>query len=225
MKILTRSWGRYVLVIPMLIAALAITYFANLTTDINHTLLEEKFLEKQLELDLIDNLVDQLIIRDEDWGIYDYQSLLNDSIELLDAQAYTFAALYDEALTNLSHRTGSYSDLYDPFAGTNFRAEVLANARGNYISPYKPTGEPERDMHIYYRWVPTDTTLRNRYLTVVAISEYSISNHAAEWIGWGAMALVGTVTALNIALVVLMSRLGVIYEQRRGDKWRGRIEE
>ena len=31
-------------------------YFANLTAEINTTLLEEKFLEKQLDLDLVDNV-------------------------------------------------------------------------------------------------------------------------------------------------------------------------
>ena len=220
---MSHKFGRYLLLLPLLIAVVGMLYFSSVTREINQTLLEEKYLEKQLELDLIDNLVDQLIIRDEDWGIYDYQALLNDSIELLDAQPFTFAALYDEMLENLSHRTGSYTNLYDPFAGTTFKEEVLANESGNFIAPFKPDGEAERDMHIYFRWVPTNTELNNRYLTVVAISEYSVSNHAGDWIGWGAIWLLGTVTLLNVGMILAVVRLGHIYSQRRGDKWRGEV--
>ena len=221
MKLINHRIGRYLLLLPILIAALAIMYFANLTAEINTTLLEEKFLEKQLDLDLVDNLVDQLIARDNDWATYDYQSLLGDSIEFLDKQPFTFSALYTEDLQYVSYRTPSYEELFDPFIDRGFKQAVLTHAQGSYVVKYTPADQPERDMHIYYRWVPTDTSLDQRFLSVVAISEFSISSHTADWVGWGALMLIATVTVLNIALVALLSRLGHIYDLRRGDKWRG----
>jgi len=185
MKLINHRIGRYLLLLPILIATLAIMHFASLTAEINTTLLEEKFLEKQLDLDLVDNLVDQLIVRDNDWETYDYQSLLGDSIEFLDKQPFTFSALYTEDLQYVSYRTPSYEELFDPFIDTGFKQAVLTHAQGSYIVKYTPTDQPERDMHIYYRWVPTDDSFDQRFLSVVAISEFSISSHTADWVGWG----------------------------------------
>ena len=223
--VINSKFGRFLLAIPIIIGALAAAYFMSVTVEIEHALLEEKYYEKRLELDLIDNLVDQLIIRDDDWDNYNYQALLNDSIELLDAQPFTFAALYDEKLINLSHRTASYEDLYNPFLDDGFKSVVLENESGNYISSYTPKDQPVRDMLIYWRWVPTDKGLSNRFLTVVAISKYSVTTHAAEWVGVGAFALVVIITLLNVAIVALLLVLGNIYGQREGvDKWREELK-
>jgi hypothetical protein len=131
MKLINHRIERYLLLLPILIATLAIMYFANLTAEINTTLLEEKFLEKQLDLDLVDNLVDQLIARDNDWETYDYQSLLGDSIEFLDKQELPSIAFYAEDLQYVSYRTPSYEELFDPFIDRGFRQAVLTHARGS----------------------------------------------------------------------------------------------
>jgi len=221
--LLNHKYGRYTLLIPILIALLATVYFYNLTNEINRTLLEEKFLEKQLELNLIDDLINHLIIRDKDWDTYDYQALLSDCVEFLDSQPFTFAALYSEALVNLSQRTPSYSELFNPFADVEFQNAVLTNEQGDYSLSYTPPEAASREMKIYYRWTPSDISLEERFLTIVAISEYSVTHHAANWVGWGAIALIIIVTVLNTVLIALISRLGSIYTQRNGDKWRKEI--
>ena len=81
MFLLNHRCGSYTLLVHILIALLATVYFSNLTNEINRTLLDEKFLEKQLELNLIDDLIDHLIIGDKDWDTYDYQALLSDGVE------------------------------------------------------------------------------------------------------------------------------------------------
>jgi len=222
MSILNHRLGRYLSLLPLLIMVLAIMYFSGLTTEINHTLLEEKKTEKHLTLDLIDEQIDLFIAKDADWNMYDYESILAGSIASLDAQPFVFAALYDENLQNVSARTPSYNSSFEPLENTAFHEEVLNNETGHAIINYTPTDSVPRDMHVYYRWVPTDASLSARYLTIVAVSEFSITNHTANWVGWGATALIVVVTILNIAMVALLSYLGHIYSLRDGTKHRRR---
>ena len=219
-SVVNSRWKVFLLLIPLIFSIAAGGYFYNVTREIDNTLLEEKYLEKVLEIDLIDSLVDSLIVIDDDWYTYDYIRLLLESIDLLDAQPFTFAALYNSELESLSHRTASYADLYDPFLNEEFKEAVLSNERGHFISEYTPIDAPTRDMHLYYRWVPTDTSLDGRLLTIVAISQYTVTNHAADWVGWGGIVIITVTAILNIISVLLITELGWIYKAREGDKYR-----
>jgi len=220
LDVINSKLGRWLMLIPFILALAACFYFMGVTAEIDNTLLEEKYLEKVLEIDLIDSLVDSLIVIDDDWYTYDYIRLLLESIDLLDAQPYTFAALYNTDLVSLSHRTASYADLYDPFLNEEFKEAVLSNECGHFISEYTPIDAPTRDMYIYYRWVPTDTSLEGRLLTVVAISKYTVTNHAASWVGIGAIILISSVTILNAIMIAVIVKLGWVYSVRAGDKHR-----
>jgi len=224
-RIINHNRLRYLLLIPIVFTIAAIMYFSGLTREINRTLLEEKAQEKQLELDLICDQIDAFIELDADWGRYDYRGILGHSLAFLDAQPFTFAALYDSDLREISRREPSYEGSpFDPLSYPEFLPGATSNESGHFILPFTPHGEPERDMHLYYRWVPTDVNLSGRFLTVIAISEYSVSNHAADWVGWGAMAMIVATLILNTVMVAVISRLGYIYQARNGTKWRNARE-
>ena len=217
-----RKWGKYVYLLPLL-GVVAVIFFFTIWMDSQiDNLLAEKLLEKQLDIDLICSQTDAFIEFDSDWETYDYERILGHSVALVDAQPFTFAALYTERLENVSARTASYASLYEPFENADFVAEVNMHESGNYTMPYKPPDAEERDMYIYYRWIPTDTGLSGRYLAVVAISKYSIANQPLETMGWAAFGFMATLGLGFIVLTVGFSRFGYIWRTREGDKWRGK---
>ena len=220
-SLINHKYGRYLLLLPIVIAVLACVYFQNAIISINDTLLAEKLTEKQLELDLICNQVDMLIARDDDWERYNYEAMLEDSITLLDGLPMTYAAIFSQDLENLGARSPSYQEAFEPFAASEYLVEaVLSNEQGHAVIPFTPAESVERDMHLYYRWVPTDQSLNNRYLVMVAISRFSITNQVAEWVTKGAIVLISTVTVFNIIMVMLIAKLGWVYQARAGDKYR-----
>ena len=219
--ILNHKWGRYLLLIPIIFAVAVCFYFANLTKEIDHALLEEKFLEKRLNVDIIAGQLDEYIAADADWGVYNYQRILSQGLAYLDAQPFTFAALYNERLENVSERTASYTDLFEPLGYHEFMAAVTENESGTAVLSYKPPEAEARDMHIYYRWMPTDAELKGRFLAVIAVSKYSVATTAAAWVGWGAAIQTIVTTLLNIIMVAIIVRMGTLYGKRQGEKWRG----
>ena len=207
LEIFNGKRGRYLALIPFLFVVVCCLYFGNLTGEINRTLLEEKILEKTLDIDLIADLTEA----------QGGQEALANSIAYLDAQPYTFAALYDEELNNISNRTASYTDLFNPFQSEEVLAAVRSNERGKAQMQYTPVDAEERTMYLYYRWVDAE----QRVLAVVAISHYSVTNHAAAWVLWGAVAQTIITMILNVLMVLIIVRAGTFNDMRQGEKWRG----
>jgi len=217
-----RKWGKYVYLIPSLfILALMFFYVWWLNASVDG-LLREKLIEKQLDIDLICSQTDAFIEFDNDWETYDYERILGHSVALVDAQPFTFAALYTERLENVSARTASYASLYEPLENAAFVDTVRTHESGNYTMPYKPPDSDERDMYIYYRWIPTSTELSGRYLAIVAISEYSIINSPLELIGWVLLGIFALISVASFIVTAGFSQFGYIWSQRKGDKWRSK---
>ena len=217
------KYFRYVVLLPLVIMVIASVYFSRVTAEINEALMDEKRLEKQMEVDLICDQIDTFLSFDNDWGVYDYEAVIAHSLALLDSQAYTFAALYSNDLINVSDRTPSYISFFDPLDDVIFKDIVQSTDRGTHVLVYEPTDDVARDMYIYYRWIPTDESLGGRYLAVIAVSQFSITNNIESWVGMGAVVLIAVVTILNMVSVALLIYLGHIFEQRHGPKHRGAL--
>ena len=213
--------SRYLVLVLSVLAMVGIIIFNMfITQEIPRVLLAEKFEEKQQAVDGIAGDIDGLIQRDSDWGTYDYEWMLAQRMAAEDAKAFTFAALYSEALDNLSARHPSYTSAYEPLELPEFRGQVQIQEHGTAVLPFTPEGQPERDMHIYFRWVPTDTELEHRYLLVVAISEYSITNSISEWVSWGGVAEIGLMIVITFVNAYMAIRAGTFTDQR-AHRWRG----
>ena len=216
------SKSKYLFLLPIIIMIAFSAFFSRVITEINSELLHEKMIEKRLSIDLIDSQIDKFIEQDADWQEYDYMSIIADSMQNIDSIPLTFAALYDGELNNISERSPSYASAsFDPMTYDEFIHAVYQNERGDLILPYAPPESEERDMLVYFRWVPTDISLENRLLTVVAISHYSITTQFADWITYGSVALIVITTLLNLLLVAFLCYLGHIHSMRHGKiKWR-----
>ena len=215
------SKWKYLFLLPILLMIAFSVFFSILMDEIGNAILHEKMVEKRLNIDLIDSQIDRFIELDEDWDTYDYVSILAYDMQKLDEMPLTFAALYDFELNNISARSPSYeSKPFDPMSYEEFVIAVNNNERGDLIVPFAPPDSEERDMLIYFRWVPTDTTLEKRLLTVVAISRYSVDTPLANWIVYGTVTLILITTLLNLALVAVLCNLGTVYPNRIRRKWR-----
>ena len=212
------SKTRYLLVvIPFaLILGFAVAYM-RLSAQIDASLLHEKFAEKQQSIDLLAAQTDAYI----DADAIDYEHILAAGMAQIDAQAYTYAALYDAVLDNISARTPSYSSSFEPLEDDTFRDTVMHSESGSYIMPYKPPDDVVRDMHIYYRWIPSDSTSGNRYVAIVAVSQYSVESTLPVGVWVLPIVLCGATTLVITAAVWLLRYLGEIYVSRNGQKWRG----
>ena len=214
---------KYLFLLPIILMVAFSLFFYHLTEEINNELLHEKFVEKRTNIDLIDTQIDRFIEIDADWGKYDYQSIIAYNMQYIDELPMTFAATYDENFKPISERSLSYENApFEPVDYPEFIQAAANNEKGELILKFKPANDIERDMHVYYRWVPSDSSLDNRFLTVVAISKYSITTVSEKWIGYGALALIIITTILNFTMVALICRLGQIYMTRSQKyKWRG----
>ena len=223
MTVFNHPLWKYLPIIPILICAGFILYNAGVSREITETLLNEKFEEKMQTIDGIAGDIDGLIQKDNDWDTYDYEWMLAQRMTTEDEKPYTFAALYSEGLDNLSARHPSYTSAYEPLEISEFRGQVQIQESGIAVLPFTPEGQPERDMHIYFRWVPTDDQLEHRYLLVVAISKYSITNKVTDWVGWGAIAQTIYTFIVTVFMTLIITRGGTFLGKRTGPTvWRGK---
>ena len=200
---------RYLFLLPILLMIAFSLFFHQLMSEIRNELLNEKFIEKRTNVDLIGTQIDRFIELDADWGYYDYQSIIAYNMQYIDELPMTFAAIYNEEFESISARSPSYEGApFEPTRYPEFIHAVKNSEMGKLILPFTPTGDIERDMYTYFRWVPSDPTLSNRFLTVVAISKYSVNTVSEDWISYGAMALIIVTAILNLIMVILVCRMG-----------------
>jgi len=75
-------------------------------------------------------------------------------------------------------------------------------------------------LHLYYRWMPLYSPEHERFLVIGGVSSYSVTKNVSLWVSVGQWVSMIITFALNIWLVLLITRLGNVYESRTGDKWR-----
>ena len=182
----SRKTGAKIWALILAVAAVAILgIFYVISSGIDNMLLAEKLIEKQFQIDLIVEQTDRFIEKGEDWlSEYDYYiDTILTSVEMIDELDMTYAAVFDENLQNVSARSLSYEgSSFEPTGSAGFVEAVRANETGEFVLPFAPSGADERDMYIHYQWMPSDTTLPNRVLAVVAISKYTINTRISTWV-------------------------------------------
>ena len=181
-----------ILILTVLAAAILVV-FAMISNGIDNMLLAEKLIEKQLEMALIVEQTDLSIDKKNDWESAQehYITTILIGLELLDRVPMTYAAVFDENLQNLSARSPSYEGSpFEPNEFPDFIQAVMSNESGNLVLPFTPPGSEERNMHLHFRWMPSDKVLPHRLLGVVAISKYTINTKISMWVQVAAVLLV-----------------------------------
>ena len=205
-----RTDVKFLALVLVIVVVAILVIFTVISNGLDHMLLSEKVLEKQLELDLITAQTDLSIQKDNDWdSAYDhYVDTLMISVELLDRVHMTYAAVFDENLQNLSARAPSYEGSpFEPNIYPEYLEAVRSNENGNLILPFTPPGSETRDMYLHFQWIPSDPQLPHRLLGVVAISKYTINTRISTWIQITAILLV--IASIVIAIFIWRRRMTV----------------
>jgi hypothetical protein len=190
------------LLLPIALMILSALYCSRLASEIEKSLLSEKYAEKKLVVDMIASQSDQFIELDQDWETdreY-YRTSLVFAVEALDRTRMTYAMVFDEDLSEVSRKSSDDSS-FDPTAYGEFRDAVGESGSGGLVLPYEPPGGPRRDVRLYYRWIPTGAEYENRFLVVVGISRLTVETSLAGWVVGGAVALIVITSALNVLMV------------------------
>jgi len=198
--------NRYLLAAALLVLVLFCVYFAYA---LSTAMVQEKFTDRKLEADLICDEIDDFLILDNDWGSYDYQSVLSKMVSQIDATVTSYAELFDEGLASVSVRTPLFNERpFDPKDYPGFLEAIGHNERGDIaISVGGGGGAPAYTQYMYFRWVPTDKTLSNRMLVVVGVSKYSLNNGIPPLIEYGAVALIIVSSIFIIGATILFCKL------------------
>ena len=82
-----------------------------------------------------------------------------------------------ELITDRFYETSTFEPTeYDEFIELVFKHES-----GGIVINYAPENQTRRDLHIYFRWIPTSTEVAERYLVVAGVSVHSITATAPLW--------------------------------------------
>ncbi|MCL1964266.1 MAG: hypothetical protein FWF69_04305 [Firmicutes bacterium] len=214
----------FLMVFLVLIAFCAYFYVAR--NNMDETLLKEMIADRRVAIDTICDTINRFVEADNDWATYDYVTILSGVVAELDAARGVYAELFDTDMHNLSKRWQAFVE-DAAFEAEDYPAllqTMRENERGEVTIWFDKPDTPSHDIHIYYRWVPTNKALEGRLLIVLGVSKYAINHNISSWITYGAAALIAVTAVLMLGAVMLLCRLGYIYQQRGGaDKWRRKI--
>ena len=218
------NWRKSLFVVAIFVLISFCGFFVFAFSDMDSALLKEKIISRKQSIDRMCDSIDRLVERDADWDTYDYVTMISENVEQTDSTG-TFCAVYDMNLDQISERTtdSSNADLY-PMEYESVVKAVTENQRGDVVIRYKSENVKEHDMHIYYRWVPTDHNLQNRLLIILGVCSHSVDTKLGGWVIYGAVALI-IVSAISIlGSVFLFCQLGTVYALRGEDKkWRSKM--
>jgi len=216
-KLLSGNWQKYLIAVTFLVLVAFCGYFYFAFSHVNNALLQEKIIDRQFEVNLICDEMDRFVEFDIDWDSYNYADILSYVVEQMDDTRGTYAILYDDDFNNLLDRDG----LFPLHCYPDLISEILTSERGEMTIQLEHGGKPMHDVHLYYRWVPSDETLTGRMLVLIGVSKYSVDNNISDEIIYGAVILIIVTSLFILAMVIVLCQLGHIYTQREGaDKWR-----
>ena len=223
MSIFNYPKRKYLALIPILFLLLNAFYFQYATEEIQKAMLKQKL----LEVTDATNMLAAAVEGNEERFWLDHELNIKNSAEFLDKLYQIYGAAYKqtdnglELITDRSYETSPFEPLEYP----EFVEAVTGSERGNLIINYAPENQDYRDLHIYFRWMPLYSPENERFLVIAGVSKYSIITKISTLVSVGQWVNTLITFLLNMVLIIMLARLGYIYDQRTGDKWRGKRKE
>ena len=209
------DWRKYLTsgALLMLVAFCCYFYFA--FQHMENALIQEKTAGRRMLIDLMCDTTDKFISPEA------YKIFLAQNVGIIDAATGTYAELFDNKLNSLSVRTPTferqvkieeYPEAYSMMQTQHCGETVVPFARDDQSKPH--------ELFLYWRWLPSDPDLDNKYLVVLGTSKYSLDVGYSRWIVYGAAGLIVVASVFIIGAIILLCSLGRIYQSRDGEKWR-----
>ena len=218
-KILARFHGGKRFLGGLLLIISICGYFSTAISHMNEILLQEKFLDVKSSIDLVFNQIDRSVTANDDWLTRNYVEIIGALVQHIDDWPGVYGELMDENLATLSTRVPTYPPgagkeelpenvMFDPRKYPEVLARLQTEDRGEAVVSFSAPGIAAHDMHLYWRWVPTDKKLKNRMLAVVGVSKHSVNSTIAAWVSYGAIALILISSAIFLWAIMTRCRHG-----------------
>ena len=223
------DWRKYVLPLAVLVIVGFGMYLQTAYHAHEDSLVREKAFEKRQDVNLICDTMEQIIRLDDEVNAELVQYALWYAVSHIESEyVSTFAQLYQQIGGNLTPlielSPGVAGGLkHNPLDYPEFVESIQKHDDGSLVYWYATEEAGGRNVHMYYRRVsiPDGNGYDTRYLVAVGISKYTITEHLDPSIIYGTIALVIVASVIVLGCALLLIRLGHIYEERAGDKWRG----
>jgi hypothetical protein len=215
---------RYLIVLAIFILVAFCIYFNYAFRAHEDTLVREMAFEKQQDIGMIAGIIDRIAELDREMDrnpIYD--DILIFTVRYIEENFHsTFAQVYDDHLNPLTplHLGVGGGQKHNPLEYPQFIEAVRNNEYGNLVYVYETEQAGKREIHMTFRWMPSDPNHSSRYLVAIGISKYTINEQIDNLAIYGAFALILVASLFILGSSVLIIRLGYIYRKRAGDVWR-----
>ena len=213
------SWMKYFLLVPIIWLLAESMFYRNDIKTIDETLLEEKFVEIKNATDVLAAAVEDTPKMEE----VDRERIVISATEYMDNlyQIYGEALkLVDGELVTITYRNFETS-VFDPRDYPEFIEDILNNDSGETVIGYTPDNQDFRELHIYFRWMPTFSEKNERYLVLAGVSRYSVVNSIPLRISTRRWISMGVTFVFDATLIMVLGILGHVYSSRKGeDKYR-----
>ena len=210
---------KYLLLLPLLLAAVSSLYFYYTYQQMETKLVLENFANKKMIVRLLTQNVSKYAEIDKDWDTYNYKDIIIYDVSRIDEAKGTYAELFDEKMTPMSPRAPSFAG--NPFLIEKFPdviARILSNEHGEAIVPFaKDATSSPHDLYLYWEWLPSDTSLKNRYVVLVGVSKYSLNAEIGKWLAYGAIGIILLLAVLLVITIIAQCDIGWVRDFREGD--------
>jgi len=216
-----RSMEKYLLLLPIAFLLLNAYYYMHVTREIQRVLLDERFVELVSVVDMISAIAETDIEYKQ--STYE-ETVYIAAVEFIDKLNQVYAGLYkmvDNEPTLISKRYYETST-FEPFDFPDFTTIAFSSENGYAVIGYTPEMQTYRELHLYYRWMPEMPDSLEHYLIVAGVSQHSVATTISLWVSIGQWISMALTLSIQVWLIIRLTQLGYIYEQRTGDKWRSK---
>jgi len=209
MEILGFKRYRFLFLTPILLLVINALYFSAVTKEIDKALLEEKYDEIVLTIDMLSEAVEANPTRL--WEEHEHNIV--HSVEFLDKQFQIYAEVFKAVGDDLVSITQRYAEtsLFEVFSYPMFCTAIASQESGKLSIGYTPQHQDYRELLLYFRWMPLYSDPSQRFLVVAGVSHHSVTVSIAEWVTIGQLASMMATFLINIMLVLLLARLSHLY--------------
>ena len=185
-------------------------YFVWTFIETKKALTEEVYLARKFQMDFVCDEIDSFVQASQNWSTNDYyRKVLQNIAYKLDVAEGAYAELFDENLFGISRRNYFFAERpFDPRKYVEFMDAIKTEDSGELVLNYKPLKSKAHDLFIYYRWIPTDNTQKQRLLLVLGISEYSIKSSGKVPLALSYAALLIFNTICLFIIIFLQRKIG-----------------
>jgi hypothetical protein len=203
-----KSGKKYLLLIPLIVSLIMLTFFSEAYVEIEREKHAQKFSTVKKSLNYIVSVFDHFVEADNDWDTYDYGAILMSVFEGIDEASAIRVVLLDRDLTPIS---GTFVDdlgtSFDLLSCNEFLEAVREhNDKGELTIVIDDGDQPPYELFVYFKRIPTGE-YHNKLVAVYGVSKYAVENTFAPWLIWGTVGLVLMTVALQICMILYISKL------------------